>query len=104
MTEGNYKGMQTDQAQISSRGKLVKVPALYVDGKVIIVVGKLLRIARMKLEWLQEVEDPQILIEELRKNTQFVRISAASISESHPHDIQITKEAPNYSGTLPLEG
>jgi IMP dehydrogenase len=43
-------------------------------------------------------------IEELRKNSRFVRISAASVSESHPHDIQITKEAPNYSGTLPLEG
>jgi IMP dehydrogenase len=43
-------------------------------------------------------------IDELKKNTWFVRISAASISESHPHDIQITKEAPNYSGTLPLEG
>ena len=43
-------------------------------------------------------------IEELRKNSRFVRISAASISESHPHDIQITKEAPNYSGTLPIEG
>ncbi len=43
-------------------------------------------------------------IDELRKNTRFVRVSTASISESHPHDIQITKEAPNYSGTLPLEG
>ncbi len=36
-------------------------------------------------------------IEELRKNTKFVKVSAASVSESHPHDIQITKEAPNYS-------
>jgi IMP dehydrogenase len=43
-------------------------------------------------------------IDELRKDSRFVRISAASASESHPHDIQITKEAPNYSGTLPLEG
>jgi IMP dehydrogenase len=43
-------------------------------------------------------------IEELRTKSRFVRISAASASESHPHDIQITKEAPNYSGTLPLEG
>jgi len=43
-------------------------------------------------------------IDELRKNTRFVRVSPASISESHPHDIQITKEAPNYSGTLPIEG
>jgi len=38
-------------------------------------------------------------IEELRKKAQFVRISTASVSESHPHDIQITKEAPNYSAT-----
>jgi IMP dehydrogenase len=42
-------------------------------------------------------------IEELRKNSQFVRISPASVSESHPHDIQITKEAPNYSATVPSE-
>ena len=42
-------------------------------------------------------------IEELRKNGRFVRISPASVSESHPHDIQITKEAPNYSATEPFE-
>ncbi len=42
-------------------------------------------------------------IEELRKNSRFVRISAASVNESHPHDIQITKEAPNYSASLPFE-
>lgn len=42
-------------------------------------------------------------IEELRKTSRFVRISSASVSESHPHDIQITKEAPNYSATLPFE-
>ncbi len=42
-------------------------------------------------------------IEELMKNGRFVRISAASVSESHPHDIQITKEAPNYSASLPFE-
>ena len=42
-------------------------------------------------------------IEELRKNSRFVRISAASVHESHPHDIQITKEAPNYSASLPFE-
>ena len=42
-------------------------------------------------------------IEELRKNSLFVRISAASVHESHPHDIQITKEAPNYSASLPFE-
>ena len=36
-------------------------------------------------------------IEELRENGKFVKISAASLKESHPHDIHITKEAPNYS-------
>ncbi len=42
-------------------------------------------------------------IEELRKNARFVRISSASVAESHPHDIQITKEAPNYSAAVPFE-
>jgi IMP dehydrogenase len=42
-------------------------------------------------------------IDELMKNARFVRISAAGVSESHPHDIQITKEAPNYSAHLPFE-
>jgi len=42
-------------------------------------------------------------IDELRQDSRFVRISAASASESHPHDIQITKEAPNYSASLPFE-
>ena len=42
-------------------------------------------------------------IEELKKTSRFVRISAASVHESHPHDIQITKEAPNYSASLPFE-
>ncbi len=36
-------------------------------------------------------------IEELKERGQFVKISAASLKESHPHDIHITKEAPNYS-------
>lgn len=38
---------------------------------------------------------PNIL--ELHEKAQFVKISAASLKESHPHDIHITKEAPNYS-------
>ena len=36
-------------------------------------------------------------IEELQENGKFVKISAASLKESHPHDIHITKEAPNYA-------
>ena len=36
-------------------------------------------------------------IEELRTESQFVRITSAGLKESHPHDIYITKEAPNYT-------
>jgi IMP dehydrogenase len=35
-------------------------------------------------------------IEELRTKTHFIRISTAGLRESHPHDVAITKEAPNY--------
>ena len=37
-------------------------------------------------------------IEEMINNTQFVQITAAGLKESHPHDVSITVEAPNYSG------
>ena len=36
-------------------------------------------------------------IDELRENGRFIRMTSAGLRESHPHDIQITKEAPNYS-------
>ncbi|MFL5707245.1 MAG: IMP dehydrogenase [Ktedonobacteraceae bacterium] len=35
-------------------------------------------------------------IEDLRENTRFVRITSAGLRESHPHDVMITREAPNY--------
>lgn len=35
-------------------------------------------------------------LQELKEKTRFIRITNASLRESHPHDIQITKEAPNY--------
>ncbi|MRX74102.1 IMP dehydrogenase [Bacillus lacus] len=34
---------------------------------------------------------------ELREHAQFIRMTGAGLQESHPHDVQITKEAPNYS-------
>ena len=36
-------------------------------------------------------------IEELQEKATFVKITSAGLKESHPHDIHITKEAPNYS-------
>nr|MDD6336260.1 IMP dehydrogenase [bacterium] len=38
-------------------------------------------------------------IQALRENAQFIRITGAGLTESHPHDIYITKEAPNYSSS-----
>jgi IMP dehydrogenase len=36
-------------------------------------------------------------IDELRTKTRFIQVTSASVQESHPHDIVITQEAPNYS-------
>lgn len=38
-------------------------------------------------------------IEELIENSQFVQITNAGLRESHPHDVQMAKEAPNYGGS-----
>lgn len=35
-------------------------------------------------------------LSDLRENSQFIRMTGAGLKESHPHDVQITKEAPNY--------
>ena len=39
-------------------------------------------------------------LEELRRRATFIRVTSAGLTESHPHDIYITKEAPNYTGRL----
>jgi IMP dehydrogenase len=43
-------------------------------------------------------------VEELRTRTRFILVSAASVQESHPHDILITQEAPNYSSRATYTG
>jgi IMP dehydrogenase len=43
-------------------------------------------------------------IEELRTQTRFILVSAAGVKESHPHDISITQEAPNYSYSADYAG
>jgi len=42
-------------------------------------------------------------IKALRKKSRFIRITTASVTENHPHDITITHESPNYSLGVPLE-
>ena len=37
---------------------------------------------------------------DMHEKAQFVRITGAGLKESHPHDIYITKEAPNYSASF----
>lgn len=39
-------------------------------------------------------------LNDLRLNAQFMRITSAGLRESHPHDVQITKESPNYSAEI----
>ena len=41
-------------------------------------------------------------IDELRQDAEFVRVSGASVIESHPHDVQLTREAPNYTSFQPM--
>jgi IMP dehydrogenase len=36
-------------------------------------------------------------VDDLHEKAQFIEMSGAGLKESHPHDVQITKEAPNYS-------
>jgi IMP dehydrogenase len=43
-------------------------------------------------------------IEQLRTDTRFIQVSPASVRESHPHDIAITQEAPNYSPEYTAKG
>jgi IMP dehydrogenase len=39
-------------------------------------------------------------LDELRAKANFVRITSAGLIESHPHDVVVTKEAPNYPGGM----
>ena len=39
-------------------------------------------------------------LSQLRENDEFIKITGAGLRESHPHDVWITKEPPNYSSPL----
>ncbi len=42
-------------------------------------------------------------IDELRTKTSFYRVTVAAVKESHPHDVAITKESPNYASEIPID-
>ena len=48
---------------------------------------------------LIELEKGSKNIQEFQKNAEFVRITSAGSIESHPHDMNITKDSPNYRNT-----
>ena len=50
----------------------------------------------VEMSFVQE-DDVMATIEEMESKGRFVRITSAGLKESHPHDIQMTVEAPNYS-------
>ena len=56
-------------------------------------------VAKAQAEAVQIVAAAQKQAEELKTKTKFVRITNAGLIESHPHDVFITKEAPNYSNS-----
>jgi len=58
--------MQAYKEEISVRGKSVLVDSVRVENKIVITSGKLLKIARIKDEWYEDVEDPEAIIEALK--------------------------------------
>ena len=52
----------------------------------------------MRIDVERELADLQgMTIPELQERGKFVRITSAGLKESHPHDVQMVVEAPNYS-------
>jgi IMP dehydrogenase len=47
--------------------------------------------------WGADVARGAAALDELRKKAQFRRVTTAGAAESHPHDVAITKESPNYA-------
>lgn len=58
--------MKMGSVNIKHRGKRGSVRTIEIYGKLLVVTGKFLKIARLKNEWLEDVQDPDLLIQELR--------------------------------------
>ena len=65
------------------------------------IKGFIVTAGHLDIEWYQPLRSYRVwtveAIEDLKKNGKFVKITGAGLIESHPHDIHITKEAPNYT-------
>jgi IMP dehydrogenase len=93
----SYSKDRYSQADVSSDDKLI---AEGVEGQVP-YRGPLAAVAHQLVGGLRQsmYYVGAATIPELQEKGQFVRITAAGLKESHPHDIQMTVEAPNYSGS-----
>ena len=83
------QGKQTDRSKLVPEGVQGRVP---YRGKLSDYVYQLLGGLRSGMDHCGTLS-----IEELRTNARFLRVSAASVRESHPHNIDITHESPNYT-------
>jgi hypothetical protein len=53
---------------ISLKGKKYKVNSCIIDNKNIVITGKLIKTARLKSEWYEDIDNPEVIITELKKN------------------------------------
>jgi len=95
-TQKSYSKDRYSQADVPSDDKLI---AEGVEGQVP-YRGPLANVAHQLVGGLRQsmYYVGALTIPELQEKGRFVRITAAGLKESHPHDIQMTVEAPNYSG------
>lgn len=70
MKEKDYQG-EIDKRmlmdEINVRGRIIKVPSVEINNKRVIITGKLLKTAKLKEEWFEDIEDPLSLIMHLKK-------------------------------------
>ncbi len=94
--KGSYSKDRYFQADVSSDDKLVPEG---IEGKVA-YRGPLAAVAYQLVGGLRQsmFYTGAAAIAELHERGRFVRITSSGLRESHPHDIQMTLEAPNYSG------
>jgi IMP dehydrogenase/GMP reductase len=84
-----FQGGVSDESRLIAEGIEGRVP---YKGSLANVIYQLVGGLRQAMGYVGAAT-----IEELQRNTRFIRMSGAGLRESHPHDIIITKEAPNYA-------
>jgi len=85
-----FQGNVTEESQLIAEGIEGRVP---YKGPLTTIITQLIGGLHQAMGYTGAAN-----LEELQSNTRFVRITGAGLRESHPHDVAITKEAPNYNG------